>query len=505
MEADTRTADGTGETTSTLTAGPTSHRGARGASAWWSRPVVILLAVTALAAGLRFYHVSAPHEYVFDEVYYAKDACFLAGFPFRQCKLQSPNEQSFTVHPPLGRWIIAGGEAAFGNRPFGWRFASAVFGTLSVLLTALLAYVLFGSGAWAGVAGLLLATESLNFVQSRTSMLDIILTAFVVAGFLCIALDRWWMERRTPPSERSRDAAASSPAAPPSTLPPAPPDEVPSPIFRPWRLAAGLAFGAAVATKWSGALALLGGLVLAIGWEITRRRRARLAWGQAIWQTVRDEGFGIFLFVILVPLAVYIASYARYFASEGVHPTAWLKLQVDMANFSLDLRATHPYASRPWTWPLLIRPVSYFYKGTGTGPTATSAEILGMGNPAVFWGGLMALVWTGIAWIGRRDWRGALIVVAFAAQYFPWFAVARTAFLFYMTPMTPFLVLAGTYGVRDLWEARIGNPPIRALAPLAVLLVVTAVGMFAFFFPILTGRTIPYDAWHTRMWFRTWI
>ena len=468
-----------------------------GRTRWWARPVVVIIAVTALAAGLRFYHLSAPHEYVFDEVYYAKDGCLIAVFPYRECKLDSAKEQSFTVHPPLGRWIIAGGEALFGNRPFGWRFSSAVFGTISVTLTAILAYLLFGSVAWGAVAGLLLAIEGLNFVQSRISMLDISLTAFVVAGFLLLVLDRRWIGRRTD-EDLMRRAEQTEP-----DLLGLPPDHAPSPIFRPWRLAAGLAFGAAVATKWSGAPALLAAIALSLGWEASRRRRLRLV--KPTWEAIRDEGFGLFLFLFLVPLAVYIASYAKYFADQGIHPTAWFRLQTDMANFSIQLRASHPYASRPWTWPLMIRPISYFYKGAGAGASATSAEILGMGNPAIMWGGLVALVWAFLAWIGRRDWRGGLIVVAFAVQYFPWYAARRTAFFFYMAPMTPFLVLACVYGLRDLWETRIGETKIRALAPLAVMLVVAAVGMFAFFFPILTGRTISYQAWRTRMWFPTWI
>ena len=112
-----------------------------------------------------------------------------------------PYEQTATVHPPLGRWIIAGGEAVFGNRPFGWRFMSAVFGTVSVLLVSILALRLFASTLWAAVAGLLLATENMNLVQSRVSMLDIFLTTFVLAGFLFLVLDRQWIERRTPPPE----------------------------------------------------------------------------------------------------------------------------------------------------------------------------------------------------------------------------------------------------------------------------------------------------------------
>ena len=133
---------------------------------WYAHPLLVIGAVTAIAGGLRFYHLSAPHEYVFDEVYYAKDGCLDAGFDYKACKLDNPQEQTLTVHPPLGRWIIAGGEAAFGNRSFGWRFSSAVAGTLSVTLLALLVYAVFGSVLWAGVGGMLLLGGSVFDVPS---------------------------------------------------------------------------------------------------------------------------------------------------------------------------------------------------------------------------------------------------------------------------------------------------------------------------------------------------
>jgi dolichyl-phosphate-mannose--protein O-mannosyl transferase len=470
---------------------------------WYVRPFVVIAAVTALAGGMRFYHLSAPHAFVFDEVYYAKDGCFDAGFPYQQCKLDSPNEQTFTVHPPLGRWIIAGGEAAFGNRPFGWRFASAVAGTLSVLLLSILAYRLFRSAMWAGVAGLLLATEDLNFVQSRVSMLDIMLTTFVVAGFLFLVLDREWMARRSgdeEPTAEASDEVASPIEAEEAALLCLPPDRPPSPILRPWRLAAGFAFGAAVATKWSGASALLGALILAVTWERTRRRRVGLP--HPLREALRDESFGIFVFLVLVPVGVYAASYARWFAENGLNLSGWWAVQRGMADYSIALRATHPYASRPWTWLLLARPVAYYYKGS---PPGTAAEILGIGNQAVFWGSLLTFPYALFAWVTRKDWRAGFILVAFFAQYVPWFFAARTSFLFYIAPMTPFMVLAGVYGLRSMWEVRVGDREVRPLAPLVVLLVVVAVGLFAFFFPVLTGRTISYASWHQRMWFPGWI
>jgi dolichyl-phosphate-mannose-protein mannosyltransferase len=484
---ETRTGEQPEQTTGPRTSSPGSRR-------WYGGPLLVIIAVTALAGGLRFYHLSAPHAYVFDEVYYAKDGCYDAGYPFRSCKLENPAEQTATVHPPLGRWIIAGSEALFGNRPFGWRFASAVFGTLSVFLLAVLAYRLFGSAVWAGVAGLLLATENLNLVQSRVSMLDIFLTTFVVAGFLFLVLDRQWILRRTPVPE-PRAAPGSD-----YDLLGLPPDPPPAPIVRPWRILSGLAFGAAAATKWSGAPALAGAIVLALAWE--RTRRAEMGLPHPFARAIRDELFGIFLFLVVVPIAVYVASFARLFVDNGLSFSAWWSLQRQMADYSLHLRASHPYASKAWTWLIMKRPVAYYYKGVDA---TTSAEILGMGNPAIFWGSLLAIPYALFAWARRRDWRAGLIVVAFFFQYLPWFFAARTNFLFYMAPITPFMVLAVTYGLRSMAQARLGFERVRALTPISAFLVVASVGVFAFFYPILIGRTISYQAWHIRMWFPSWV
>jgi hypothetical protein len=41
----------------------------RGRRPWYAAPFLAVAAVTALAGGLRFYHLSAPQGYVFDEVY----------------------------------------------------------------------------------------------------------------------------------------------------------------------------------------------------------------------------------------------------------------------------------------------------------------------------------------------------------------------------------------------------------------------------------------------------
>jgi dolichyl-phosphate-mannose-protein mannosyltransferase len=473
-------------------------RSARHARKRWTVPPLLAIAmVTALAGGLRFYRVSAPQAYVFDEVYYAKDGCFDAGYDYRACKLTGPGEQTYTVHPPLGRWIIAGSEVAFGNRPFGWRFASAVAGTIMVALVSLLALRLFGGVLWATAAGLLLATEHLNFVMSRISMVDIFLGLFVVAGFLFLVLDRQWMDRRTPdppPGIEDPEAALLN----------LPPDRPPSPILRPWRIATGVAFGAAIATKWSGAPALGAAVVLSLVWEASRRKRFRLAhpWREAL----RDESFGVFWFLIVIPLAVYVASYGRWWADNGLDVAGWFRLQTGMASYSIHLRAPHPYASRPWTWLIMARPVAYYYQCTKlVGHGCRPAEILGMGNPVIFWGSLLTLpylIWAGIR---KRDWKAGLLLAAFGSQYFAWFLAARTSFLFYMVPITPFMVLAWIYLMKDLSDARIGAEGRGVLAPIAGFVAFASVALFVFFWPILTARGISQAAWNARVWFRSWI
>jgi dolichyl-phosphate-mannose-protein mannosyltransferase len=482
---------------------------------WYTRPLLVIAAVTAVAGGLRFYHLSSPQAFVFDEVYYAKDGCLDAGFLYQRCQLESPIEQTVTVHPPLGRWIIAGGIALAGHpgdfgcqfgvvsercHPFGFRVAAAAFGTLSVLLLSILAYRLFRKALWAGIAGLLLATESLNFVQSRTSMLDIFLVTFIVAGFLFLVMDRQWIERRTvQPSdlpEESREAYLLG----------LPPDRPPAPIFRPWRVAAGLAFGAAIATKWSGVPALAAAILLTLAWE--RTRRSRIGLPHAFREAVRDEAFGIFLFLLVLPAAAYVASYAKWFADHhGLKLTEWWDLQRGMATYSLHLRAKHPYSSPPWSWLILKRPVAYYYhcfRNASSG-CARPAEILGVGNPAIFWGSLLALPYVFFSWIRKRDWRAGLIFVPFVAQYGPWFFAARTNFLFYLAPVTPFMVLACAYALRDISEVQLSTARVRSLAPVTAFALVVCVGLFVFFLPVLTGRIISYQAWKLRMWFPSWI
>lgn len=478
------------------------------------RALVAVLLVTAVGGALRFWQLGRPPEKVFDEVYYASDGCLYAGVDVADCGLENDAERSW-VHPPLGRHLIALGVDGFGNRPFGWRVASAAAGTATVGLVGMLAFLLWGSPLWAAAASLLVATEHLHFVHSRIAMLDGLLAFFVVLGFVLLTWDRVRRARADRPENRG---------------PPAPPTPPPQPVEAPdgggvptatevaatpaprglgrsgprWlRVGAGLAFGAATATKWSGALAWLGGLVLAVAWERTRRRRAGVA--RPLRSALREEWPSLVLAFVLAPLAVYTVTWTRWLANhEWSLPALWDN-HVAIADYHRTLspfedgEPIHPYLSSAWTWLLLLRPVAYFWDGAG----GRAAEILGIGNPVLFWGSLAIIPYLTIRWARGRDWRAGAILVPILVQYLPWLAVSRPLFLFYLTPVTPFLALGMTALVRGI--ARTAAPRRVWPAVAAGVPVALSVGAFAFFWPLLVGEPISMEAWRLRIWLPGWV
>jgi dolichyl-phosphate-mannose-protein mannosyltransferase len=480
----------------------------------FARAMVVIAAVTALAGTLRLADLDRPHRKVFDEIYYATDGCWYAGIDYRECGLSSDVERSW-VHPPLGKQLVAVGIDIFGFDPFGWRVAAAVAGTLTVGMVGLLAFLLFRSDLWAAVAALLLATEHLHFVQSRIAMLDVFLTMFVVLGFLLLVVDRRARDR-APPVVAGGSGDRDPSAAPGVGLREEEEEEIPEEpevpaapgerwLWRPWRLLAGAAFGAALAVKWSGILALAAAAILGLAWERTRRKRegARRPTFSAL-----GRGFpGLFVAFAVTPLFVYLATWIPWLADRGFDLGEWTTHHVEMASFHANLDSetatgapVHPYMSRAWTWFVLARPVSYYWQGDPD----CCREILGMGNPVLFWGALIVVPYLLIAW--RRDWRAGVSVVPILFQYVPWLLITRPLFLFYMTPVTPFLALAMTHALRDISGKGAGE---RArLAPAAGLVLAVSVVAFLYFWPVLVGSPLSRAAWEARIlnvWIWNWV
>jgi dolichyl-phosphate-mannose-protein mannosyltransferase len=449
-----------------VTASPLPARPAR----WTALDTAMLTGLTALAGALRFVGITRPRDFVFDE-FYASDGCLYFLGPQGPCR--TPTEISI-AHPPLAKWLIGLGIRVFGFTPAGWRVAPLVAGTLTVAVLYLLARRLLGSTLAAALAAGLLAFDFLHFVMSRSAMLDVFVVAFGLTSFLCLLYDR------------DRDLLAGREGL----------------RRRPWLLAAGVAGGAALASKWSGGYLLAAVAGLAVLQAATRYAEEGDA--RPYRRVAREEGAQLVTALVLIPVALYVASYAGRLDGtllawpweQGSWVRAFLERQQLMLSHHTGALFTHPYSSPAWSWPFLKRPVLFYLHDREGGGYQ---EILAMGNPLVWWPGLLALAV--VAWQGvrrRSPWQlspAAVIVAGFAAGYAPWFILSRReAFLYYFLPAVPFLCLALGQVVAGL-----AAPRLRGLAIAA--LTVASLGMFAFFRPVLAGTPLPYPQWRRRMVF----
>jgi dolichyl-phosphate-mannose--protein O-mannosyl transferase len=462
---------------------------------WLNRPVVAVVAVGLIAGAVRFVHLGYPTTSVFDEAYYPKAACIYLGYSNDRCRIDTKDERYWRtnewdvgswVHPPLGKWAIAMGELVAGTDAFGWRVSAATAGTLTVMMVAVMAWLLWGSALWAFVAGLLLAFENLHFTVSRTGILDIFVAFWIVAGFLCMLLDRRWIERRTP--EPTPEAERPPLAAP---------------LWRPWRFAAGVAFGAGLATKWSAATGIFASVVLAYIWEASRRRRAGRE--KALWQAISIETFGLVLALVAVPIVIYVLAYVpwlNHFHWDWGHLVRTTK---GAFKFQTSLRPSqegNPSQVGEWEWLLLYRPTLFYKVTDGT----TTWGIWANGNPAIFWGGLIAIPFTIVSWIRTKAWQAGFISITFLSLYLPWFLSNHPEYIFYAVPLSPFLVLACTYTIRRVAQVTVGDEEktTRPFIPIAVAFVVIAIGLFIWFWPVMTAGPLSDHALTLRQWLPAW-
>src|SRR5687768_12212608 len=328
---------------------------------WTPLDAIALTAVTALAGLLRFSGITHPGAFVFDE-FYASDACLYVFGPEARCLTDA---EISMVHPPLGKWLIGIGIRAFDFTPAGWRVAPLIAGTLSVAILYLLARRLLGSTLAASVAAGLLTFDFLHFVMSRTAMLDIFVVFFGLIAFLCLIYDR----------DRGNSVAGSGRILQQLS-------------DRRWLFTAGAAAGGAVASKWSGLY------LLAAVWLMAVLHGAAGRGAHRHRETLRREGALLVIALVMIPAIVYVTSYVgrldgELFATPW-EPGSWSQAFIARHQMMLDHHTgslyNHPYASPAWSWLLVKRPVLFYFHETRNGGYQ---EILALGNPLVWWSGLL--------------------------------------------------------------------------------------------------------------------
>ncbi len=491
----------------------------------------MLIGVGGLAAALRFVGLGEPESLVFDELYYARGAASLLELGYEGnwtgekqayaqgdlSGLQTASDRA--VHPPLGKWMIAGGIQIFGGIPFGWRFSSALIGTITVLILALTARILLKSTLWGGVAGLFLAIDGQHVVLSRAALLDIFLTFFLVSAFALLVWDR----------RRSRKKLMAAVAAARARL--KLPDDTLLAGFGPrigirwFRMAALVALGLGAGVKWSSLYFAAFFMLLSVAWDIIDRRDARIQnwFGSGL---VRAALPALLATVTVLPLA-YTLTWVPWFASEGSHDRQWAQTHPDEGEqwlpedlrswvhyqqatykFHRTLNSTHTYESRPWSWTIQGRPTAFYYSGVTEdgqaqcGASSCTSAISALGNPLLWWAGSAALLYALFRAYVRRDVLAGSVAFGVLAGWLPWFLYPnRVTFTFYTVAIAPFVMLTLAWA-----SQRIAQPPrlkggwSRRGGLMVGGFIALALIFAAFFYPLWTGQWIPRDYWSTHMW-----
>ena len=500
----------------------------------WAGPLL----VTAFGTYLRFDRLGDPHAVIFDETYYVPDALGILRFGVEHNYVSNRNGLllrgdprvfssggEFVVHPPFGKVLIAAGEWLFGLSPFGWRFAAAVIGSLSILLLARIARRMTRSTLLGCFAGLLLAVDGLEFVMSRTALLDIFVMFWALAAFGCLVVDRDRYRARL--ADAVAGPAAAGPAAAGSTAAgESIPAGAPRAGVRWWRIGAGVCLGLACGSKWNGLWFVPAFAALSFAWDVGARRTAGL--GKVTGPGLLRYLGGLAGSFVALPLVAYLATWTGWFATSSGYDRNWAQLHgvnipvisplislfqynKAMLAFNTGLQKHHPYQSQPWTWLTISRPVSYYWScptsGHGVCAKGDAAEVLAIGTPVLWWGAILALLVCLGWWLTRRDWRAGAVLVGVAAGWLPWFAYAkRTQFYFYSVAFVPYLVLAVVLCLGLVMGSATASAARRAVgASLAGAFVLAVLLNFAYLYPLLTAQAIPYPSWLAHMWYHGWI
>ena len=409
------------------------------------RQILPISIITIFSLIIRIWHLNLPKGYIFDEIYYAKNANSLIE---HGVELNEQGGADFIVHPHLGKWLIGIGIKIFGNNEFGWRIIPALVGTACVILIYLIAQRLFNSIFLSSTAALLMALDGLALVMSRVALLDIFLMFFILLCCYFILTNNLWLS--------------------------------------------GVAIGLAGASKWSGFFIIPLIIALTINWK-------NLQLSSLLRRLVQ---------FILIPIGVYFITWSGWILnskgwgrqSGGNLFTSLWKYHIEILNFHRELSEKHAYNANPWSWLILGRPTSFYYESpSDCGAASCAQEILAIGTPVLWWAGVFAIAVTAGLFIVSKDRIAAFILAGIAGTYLPWFLIqGRTMFYFYAISILPFLILALIYTFN--WTLKYKD--YRKY--IGTFIIVVAIN-FIYFLPIFLGIQMPYSDWLDRMWLPSWI
>ena len=426
----------------------------------WSLKKIYLLLFSILLFSFftKITNIDRPHGYIFDEVFYgfAAEEYAIGNFKAWNWEYQVPSKFAIPwAHPPLGLLITAIPIRLLGKGDLSRRIMPLIAGVLITFMVFQLGMVLFpNQPALALLAAVLSSLDGLSMALSRISMPDTLLTLFIITSiFFAFKKNYVW---------------------------------------------SAILFGMACSTKWTG-------LCLIIFFGITTP--SSFSWKEKQWRKSLLHCLSIGLTYCWIGSLIYLMSYLPFLYHADLNK--WWDLQKQMLGFHLHLNLTHDWSSKPWTWPFDRRPVWMYVKYL---PEYTR-NIYAMGNPIIFWGGIIAFFYTVLTILRKhfttltendagvikeKQFNLCYLLGAYLICWTPWMSSPRIMFMNHYLPAVPFLCIILAFSLHSMASHTI---KLRWLPSLYVAL---SFVVFCFFYPYWTGIAIPNRYISLFHWLNTW-
>ena len=469
---------------------------------------MIPLIILAISFVTHFIFLGQPASVVFDEVFYGNFmSAYWQGLYF------------FDQHPPFFKLLMAGIGYLTGASHYiaDWshignavpdqiiilRLVPIIFGTFFPLVIYAICRRLDFSKIASTTVAILLCLENSLVAQSRFILPDIVLLFF---GFLSILL---YLEYTRRP-----DARAGT-----------------------WFLFVSiLSATATLSIKWTG----LAFLLVIFAMELYRLRSAfKLNIKKLVLFVGSYLSIALLIYTTLFaihftllyhsgPGDVFMTSQFqknlidnKHFSDSSIKARGFfgkfLELNDTMFTVNHTMIATHPYSSKWYTWPFMVRGV-FYWQSTSTQktvlapksamtdqlsiePTSESPSYIYLiGNPFIYWLSVLSIIFLSLYTSLKRRLNkiSFFLLIGFVANLLPFAFIGRLMFLYHYEAALIFSIIAVGY-LLDLLFMQSKQKRIATVAILSV-----AVLAFIYWSPITYGIPLTDQALASRMWLSSW-
>ena len=445
---------------------------------------------------LRFFHLGDIPGSTFDEVFYPR-----YGFDYLT------GETFFYSHPPLGNYIYTAAIWIYSQMPWieltsieslkfeelpplSYRWINAVFGSLLCLLVYFLARAVSKNKNFALIVSFFVAIDGSLLVDSRFALPNIFIVFFGLSALLCAAKSR-----------SSYDNA------------------------RNWLLFCGIFLGLSISVKWNGLgyfLIILSFLLIHYFINIFDAQR----FGKKdLSQSNQEKIMAIdsipkwehLAYILATPLLVYVLVSIPDLQFNTEH--GFLEKQKQMLGYHQYMveENEHPYCSKWYSWPLMIRPIGYFFSSQETMGTLGNQimqfqDVHLFPNPFLYWFSTIAILIMAVQWL-KLFWQWVsqgivsyecylflFILIGYFANLLPWALVSRCVFLYHYQPASVFAFLALAWYLAKYIKSESLKYRVLSWGILTIVFI-----SFLYWLPIQLGISLDSDAFYDRMWFPSWI